>query len=98
MSKKQHRWRVFENRVLRRLFRPRRDEVAGGWRKLPSEELHSLYSSPNMIRVIKSKRVRWAGYAARMGRRELSTKFKLESLKGRDHLEDLGATGKVILK
>jgi hypothetical protein len=52
---------VFENRVLRRIFGPKRDEVTGEWRKLRSEELHILYSSPNIIRQIKSRRMRWAG-------------------------------------
>jgi hypothetical protein len=60
---------VFENRMLRRIFGPKRDEVAGGWRKLHNEELHSLYSSPGIIRMIKSRSVRWAGDVARMGRR-----------------------------
>jgi hypothetical protein len=53
--------------VLRRIFGPKRDEVTGGWRKLHNEELHNLYSSPSIIRVIKSRRMRWAGHAARMG-------------------------------
>jgi hypothetical protein len=58
---------VFENRVLRRIFGPKRDEVTGNWRKLHNEELHNLYSSPNIIRTTKSKRSRWTGYVARMG-------------------------------
>jgi hypothetical protein len=58
---------VFENRVLRRIFGPKRDEVTGGWRKLHNEELHGLYSSPIIIRVIKARRMRWAGHVARMG-------------------------------
>jgi hypothetical protein len=58
---------VFENRVLRRIFGPKRDEVTGEWRKLHSEELHILYSSPDIIRKIKSRRMRWAGHVARMG-------------------------------
>ena len=53
--------RVFENMVLRRIFRPRRDEVTGKWRRLHNEELKDLYSSPNIVRVIKSRRIRWAG-------------------------------------
>jgi hypothetical protein len=65
--REEHRLRVFENRVLRRLFGPRRDEVMGDWRKLLYEELHNLYSSPNIIRMIKSIRMRWAGHVARMG-------------------------------
>jgi hypothetical protein len=62
------RLRMFENRVLRRISGPKRDEVKGGWRKLHNEELHKLYSSPNIIRTIKSRRMRWAGHVARMGR------------------------------
>jgi hypothetical protein len=61
------RLRVFENRVLRRIFGPKRDEVTGEWRRLHNEELHALYSSPNIIRVIKSRRLKWAGHVARMG-------------------------------
>jgi hypothetical protein len=60
---------VFENRMLRRIFGPKRDEVTGEWRKLHNEELNDLYSSPNIIRVIKSRRMRWAGHAAHMGER-----------------------------
>ena len=59
--------RVFENRVLRRIFGPRKDEVTGEWRRLHNEELNDLYSSPNIVRVIKSRRVRWAGHVVRMG-------------------------------
>jgi hypothetical protein len=58
---------VFENRVLRRIFGPKGDEVTGEWRKLHNEELHDLYSSPSIIRIIKSSRMRWAGHVARMG-------------------------------
>jgi hypothetical protein len=58
---------VFENRVLRRIFGPKRDEVTGECRKLHSKELHNLYSSPDMIRQVKSRRMRWAGHVARMG-------------------------------
>jgi len=59
--------RVFENRVLRKIFGPRRDEVMGEWRILHNEELNDLYSSPNIVRVIKSRRMRWAGHVAPMG-------------------------------
>jgi hypothetical protein len=62
--RKEHRLRVFENRVLRSIFGGKRDEVTGGWRKLYNEELHDLYSSPSIIRMIKSRRMRWAGHVA----------------------------------
>jgi hypothetical protein len=61
------RLRAFENRVLRRIFGPKRDEVTGEWKKLHNEELRDLYSSPSIIRIIKSRRMRWAGHIARMG-------------------------------
>jgi hypothetical protein len=65
--REEHRLRVFENRVLRRIFGPKTDEVTGGWRKLHNDELHNLYSSPSIIRMIKSRRMRWAGHVTRMG-------------------------------
>jgi hypothetical protein len=65
--REEHRLRVFENRVLRRIFGPKRDEVTGGSSKLHNEELRDLYSSPSIIRIIKSRRMRWAGHVARMG-------------------------------
>jgi hypothetical protein len=61
--REEHRLRVFENRVLRRIFGPKRDEVIGDWRKLHSEELHNLYYSPILIRMMKSRKMRWAGHA-----------------------------------
>jgi hypothetical protein len=67
MLREEIRLRVFENRVLRRIFGPKGDEVMGEWRKLLSEELHNLYSSPDIIRQVKSRRMRWAGHVARMG-------------------------------
>ena len=63
----ERRLRVFENRVLRRIFGPRRDKVTGEWRKLHNEELNDLYPSSIIVRVIKSRRMRWAGYGAPMG-------------------------------
>ena len=59
--------RVFENRVLRRVFGPKRDEVKGEWRGLRNEELNDLYPLPNIVRVVKSRRMRWAGHVARIG-------------------------------
>jgi hypothetical protein len=65
--REEHRLRIFENRVLTRIFGPKRDEVTGGWRKLHNEELHGLYSSPSIVRMIEARRMRWAGHVARMG-------------------------------
>jgi hypothetical protein len=65
--RQEHRLRVFENRVLRGIFGPKRDETTEDWRKLQNEELHNLYSSPNIIRMIKLRRIKWAGHVARMG-------------------------------
>jgi hypothetical protein len=65
--REEYKLREFENRVLRRIFVPKRDGVTGGWRKLHNEELHNLYSSPSIIRIIKSRRMRWAGHVTRMG-------------------------------
>jgi hypothetical protein len=65
--KEERRLRVFENRVLRRIFGPKRDEVTGEWTKLNNEELNGLYSLPNVVRVINSRRMRWAEHVARMG-------------------------------
>ena len=66
-SREERRLRVFENRVLRRVFGPKRDEETGEWSKLHKEELRDLYSLPNIVRVVKSRRMRWAGHVARMG-------------------------------
>jgi hypothetical protein len=67
--REEHRLRVFGNRVLRRIFGPKRDEVTDDWRKLHNEELHNLYSSPSIIRMKKSRRMRWAGHVTRIWRR-----------------------------
>jgi len=67
--REERRLRVFENRVLRRIFVPKSDEVTEEWKKLHNEELNDLYYSPNIFRVIKSRRMRWAGHVARMGAR-----------------------------
>jgi hypothetical protein len=94
--REEHRLRVFENRVLRKIFGPKREED-GSWRKLHNE-LHSLYSSPNIVRMIKSKRIRWTGHVARMGRGEVFTGFWLGGPKVRDHWEDLSVGGRITLR
>jgi len=67
LLREERKLRVFENMVLRRIFGPRRDEVTGEWRRLHNEELNDLYCSPNIVRVIKWRRMRWVGHVARMG-------------------------------
>jgi hypothetical protein len=89
---------VYENRVLRRIFGPKRNETRGGWRKLHNEELRKLYSLPSIIRMIKSWRTRWAGNVARMGRKEMNLGYWWESQKERDHWEDQDVDGWIILK
>jgi len=85
---------VFQNRVLRRIFGPKWDEVTGKWRKLHKEELYDLYSSPNIVRMIKSRRMRWAGRVALMGGRgELHTGVWWGNLRERKLFEDLGMMG-----
>jgi hypothetical protein len=79
--------RVFKNRVLRIMFGPRRDEVTREWRKLHNEELNDLYSSPNTVRVIKSRRMRWAGHVERVGREEAYIEFWWGNMRERDPLE-----------
>jgi hypothetical protein len=83
--REEHRLREFENRVLRRIFGPTRDEVTGEWRKLHNEELRDLYSSRSIIRIIKSRRMKWAGHVARMGRRLTLIDYWWESQRERDH-------------
>jgi hypothetical protein len=75
--KEEYKLRVFENRVQKRIFGPKRDEVTGEWRKLHNEELHNLYSSPSIIRIIKSKRMRWLGHVAQMGGGEKRNMYRL---------------------
>jgi hypothetical protein len=90
--------RVFENRVLRRIFGPERDEATGDWRRLHNEELNDLHSSPNIIRIIKSRRMRWVGHVTRMGKREVHTGFWWGDLREGDHLGEPGLAGSIILK
>jgi hypothetical protein len=84
--REEHRLRVFENRVLRIIFGPKRDEVKGEWRKLHSEELHNLYSSPDIIGQVKSRRMRWAGHVARMGEERKVYKILVGKPEGRKPL------------
>jgi hypothetical protein len=77
----------FENRVLRRIFEPKRDEVTGGWRELHNEELHNLYSSPNIIRMFKSRRMRWAGHVERMGEKRNAYRILVGKPEGKRLLE-----------
>jgi hypothetical protein len=82
---------VFENRVLRRIFGPKRDEVIGQWRKLHSGELHILYSSPDIIRWIKSRRMRWA----HVGEGRNACMVLVGKPEGKNHLEDQGVDGRM---
>jgi hypothetical protein len=95
--REEHRLRVFENRVLRRIFGPKRKED-GAWRKVHNDELHSLYSSLNIVRVIKSRKNRWAGQVACMGEGRVVYRFWLGGPKVRDHWEDLGVGGRLTLR
>jgi hypothetical protein len=82
---KEHRVRIFQNRVLRRIFGPKKGEVTGGWRKLHNEELHNLYSSPSIIRMIKSRGMRWVGHVARMGEKRNAYRILVGKPEKRDH-------------
>jgi hypothetical protein len=93
-----HRLRVFEKTALRRIFWPKRDEVAGEWRRLHNEELNDLYSSPTIIRVIKSRRMRWAGHVACMDEGRSAYRVLEGRPQGRNHLEDPSIDGRIILK
>jgi hypothetical protein len=77
------RLRCFENKVLRRIFGPKRDEVTGEWRRLHNKELYAVYSSPNIIRVIKLRRLRWAGHVARMGESRYAYKVLVAKPEGK---------------
>jgi hypothetical protein len=83
--REEHRLRVFENRVLGRIFGPKRDEVKEELRKLPYEELRDLYSSPSIIRIIKLRRMRWAGHVARMGEKRNAYRLLVGKPEGKNH-------------
>jgi hypothetical protein len=80
-----HKLRVFENMVLRRIFGPKRDEVTGGWRKLHNEEIHDLYSSPSILRIIELRRMKWVGHVARMGEKRNAYRSLLGKPEGKSH-------------
>ena len=86
---------MFENRVLRRIFGPKRDEVTGEWRRL-YDELNDLYSLPNIIRLNKSRRMDWVGQEAHVGTGEVHTLFWLGNVRKRDNVEDLAIDGRII--
>ena len=89
---------MFENRVLRRIFGPRRHEVTGEWRRLHNADLNDFYSSPNIVRVIKSRRMRWAGHVVRMGEEWEFYRVLVGKPEGRRHWGDLGVDGLIILE
>jgi len=96
--RKERKLRVFENMVLRRIFGPRRDEVTGKWRRLHNEDLNDLYSSPNIVRVIKSRRMRWAGHVARRGEERGCIGSWWGNRREGDYWGDLGVDGRIILE
>jgi len=87
MLREERRLRVFDSKVMRRVFGPQRDEVTVEWRKLHNEELNDLYCSPNIVRVIKSRRMRWAGHVARMGERRGAYRVLVGRPEGKRPLE-----------
>jgi hypothetical protein len=96
--REERRLRVFENRVLRRMFGPNRDEVTGEWRKQHNEERNDLYSSPNIIQVIKCGRMRWVVQVARMGARRGAYRVLVWGPEVENYVEDLGIDGRMLLR
>ena len=89
---------MFENMVLMRIFQLKRDEVTGEWKKIHNEELNDLYPSPNIIRMMKSRKMRWARHVARMGARRGVHRVLVGKPEGKNHLEGPGVDGRIILK
>ena len=87
---------VFENKVLRRIFGPRRDEVTGEWRRVHNEELNDLYCSPNIVRVIKSIRMRWTGHVVRMGEERGVYRILVGKPEEKSHWGDIGVDGWIL--
>ena len=96
--REEHRLRVFENRVLRKLFGPKRDEVTQEWRKLYNEELNDLYSSPNIVWMIKMRRIRWAGHVACMVEGRGKYRVLVGKPEGKSHWGDPGTDGTITLR
>jgi hypothetical protein len=87
----------FENKVLRRIFGPKSDEVTGEWKKLHNEEFHDMYSSPSIIRIIKARRMRWAGHAAQIGEKRKAFRLLVGKPGEEGHCEDQDVGGWIIL-
>jgi hypothetical protein len=96
--REERRLRVLENIVLRRIFGPKRNDVTGEWRELHNEKLNDLYCSPTIFRVIKSRRMRWAGHVARMVERRGVDGVLVRKREGRRPLFDPGVDGRIILR
>ena len=97
--REKHRLRVFENKVLRKIFGAKKDEITGEWRKLHNAELHAFYSSPNIVRNLKSRRLRWAEHVARMGQSRNAYRVLVGKPEGKRPLgRGQGVDGRTILK